>query len=120
MRFIQLLKKTSGTKVLEEKVAIREGKFQSVSIENNQIIRPINVQQLLSGVVNNVDHKLFTCSTENEYNYNKTLGWLKGRLTWPPTYRDSVRYGKVEVKWLAMIQNEQNGFNKSSQILFRQ
>lgn len=59
------MKEKPGTEVLEAKVVITEGKFYSVSIENNKKMRVINAQQLLSSVVNNLNHRPFTSSSEN-------------------------------------------------------
>ncbi|KAJ8880809.1 hypothetical protein PR048_017280 [Dryococelus australis] len=64
--FIDNLKKKSGTKCLEARVAIKEGNFCGVTLIENIKISSINPRQLLTSVTNNLKRRLFTTIPSNE------------------------------------------------------
>lgn len=66
IRFIESLKEKPGTRVLEAKIAIKEGTFCSISLIDNPKMSSINQQQLLSSVANNLKCRLFTTISSHE------------------------------------------------------
>lgn len=60
------MKEKPGTKTLEAKVAIREGKFSVVPLSEIQKTPTVNHQQLITNVINNMHKRLFTTISRHE------------------------------------------------------
>lgn len=69
------MKEKPGTKTLEAKVAIREGKFSVVPLSETQKTPTVNYQQLIKNVINNMHKRLFTIISSHKSCVPSTLSY---------------------------------------------
>ncbi|XP_064421760.1 E3 SUMO-protein ligase KIAA1586-like [Latimeria chalumnae] len=103
IRFLRGLKERPGTKTLEAKVAVAQGKFRTVSLGSNSKIISINYQQFLTSLINNLENRMFTTmslkgshSSEAQSSYASLIDQLRvlDQDCWPaempPGYGESA------------------------------
>lgn len=103
VRYLESLKEKPGTRVLEAQVAMKEGSFASVKLNDNPKIVSFNGQQLISSVINNLKHRMFATSLEKEeveYEYEELLDDFKAlEPEYWPTEIPSL-FGQTQVERL--------------------
>lgn len=66
IRFLEAMKERKGKKILEAENAIKEMKFASVTLTDNNKIVSINHGQFLTSIINNMKQRLFTPTSSHE------------------------------------------------------